>query len=56
MFKNVGQRYAVDDADGNLADNAGLDDLRGNPFCEGKEEEKGDDDQNLNGCDRSVGE
>lgn len=47
VFKDVGQRYTVDDANGDLANNAGLDDLCGNPFCKGKEKEEGYDDEKL---------
>lgn len=55
MLKDISQRYTVDDANGNLADDSGLDDFRRDPFCEREEEEKGDDDQDFNDCDRSVG-
>lgn len=48
MLKDVGQGYAVDNAHGDLADDPGLDHFGGYPFCEGKEEEEGYDDQDLN--------
>lgn len=39
MLEDVGQGDTVDDTDGDLADDAGVDDLCGEPFCE-REEEK----------------
>ena len=44
VFEDVGQRHPVDDADGDLTDNPRLDDFRGDPFRQGEEEEKGDND------------
>lgn len=50
MFKDIGQGYAVDDADGDLTYNPGLDYLRGDPSCKGKEKEKRNDDKDVDSC------
>ena len=55
MFKDIGQWYTVDDADGDLAYNTGLDDLRGNPFGKRKEKEKRNNDKDLDSCNSSAG-
>jgi len=54
MFKDIGQRYTVDDTDSNLAYNASLDYLRGDPFCKGKEKEERNDNENLDNCNLSM--
>lgn len=51
MFKDIGQRYTVDDADGDLTYNSGLDHLRGDPSCKGKEKEERNDDEDVDSCD-----
>lgn len=60
MFEDIGQRYAIDDADGDLTYNTRLNHLCGNPFCKGKEKEERNDDKDLNNCmilveDRMIG-
>ena len=50
MFKDIGQGYSVDDADGDLTDNSGLYYRRGDPSCQGKEEEERNDNEDINGC------
>lgn len=47
---DVTQRYAVDETDQHLTDEACLEDLVGDPFCECEKEEEGDDDQKLGDC------
>ena len=39
-FKNVGQRFPVDDANRNLADNTGPNNFCRHPFGQGQEEEE----------------
>lgn len=51
MFENIGQWYAIDDADGDLTYNARLNHLCGDPFCKGEEKEERNDDEDLNNCD-----
>ena len=51
MFKDIGQRYAVDDADGDLTYNSGLDYLGGDPSCQGKKKEERNDDQDVDSCE-----
>jgi hypothetical protein len=50
MFKDIGQGYSVDDADGDLTDNSGLNYRRGHPSCKGKEEEERNDDEDVDSC------
>ena len=40
MFEDIGQGNTVDDADGDLPDDARVDDLRGEPFRQREEEEE----------------
>jgi hypothetical protein len=51
MFQDIGQRYTVDDADGNLPDNSGLDYLCGDPFCKRKEKEERNNDEDFDNWD-----
>lgn len=48
MFKDICQGHTVDNAHGYLADDPGLYDFGGYPFCERKEEEERYDNQDLN--------
>lgn len=50
MFKDIGQWYTVDDSDGDLTYNSGLDYLRRDPFCKRKEKEEGNDDEDIDSC------
>jgi hypothetical protein len=47
MFKYIGQRHTVDDADGDLAYNTGLEYFCGDPFCKRKEKKERNDDEDL---------
>lgn len=40
MLEDIGQRHPVDDSDGDLAYNPGLDDLGGEPFCKCQEKKE----------------
>lgn len=50
MFKDVGQGYSVDDADGDLTYNSGLDCRRGDPSRKGKEKEKRNYNEDVDSC------
>ena len=50
MFKDIGQGYSVNDADGDLTYNSCLDRRRGDPFCKGKEKEERNDNEDVDSC------
>ena len=47
-LQDIGQRDAVDNAHGDVANNPGADDLGGHPFGQGEDEKEGYDDKDFN--------
>lgn len=50
-LQDIGQRDTVYDANRDVANDPGLDDFSGYPFCQGKEEEERDDNEDFHDCD-----